>query len=159
MKTRIGFLAISLALIASSGFANAAQDITGDWTGTVTAGAQKIRMVLHISKNKDGTLEAVADSPDEGAYGLPVTSIALEGSKLTFKIPSAHGSYQGTVAADGKTISGTWRKWWLSLPLDFARTSESPPSEPKPAKPSDIDGSWPGTLNTGMASLRAMFHI
>jgi hypothetical protein len=125
----------------------------------VTAGGQKIRMVLHFSKNKDGTLKAVADSPDEGAYGLPVTSIALEGSKLTFKIPSAHGSYNGTVAADGKTISGTWRKWWGSLPLDLARTSESPQSEPKPAKPSDIDGSWPGTLNTGAARLPMMFHI
>jgi len=128
MKTKAGALSLLFAVATSSGFAKAAQDVTGDWTGTVTAGARKTRMVLHISKNKDGTPEAVADSPDEGAYGLRVTSMALEGSKLTFKIPSAHGSYRGTVAADGKTISGTWSKWWGSLPLDFARTSESPPS-------------------------------
>jgi hypothetical protein len=134
MKTSIYFLTISLALTALSGFAARAQDITGVWAGTVSAGAHKIRMVLHICKNEGGTLQAVVDSPDEGAYGLPVTSMALEGSKLTFKIPSAHGSYQGTVAADGKTISGTWKKWWISLPLNFARTSESPPSEPKPPK-------------------------
>ena len=32
-------------------------------------------------------------------------------------------------------------------------------TEHKPAKPSDIDGTWLGTLDTGMGKLRVVFHI
>jgi hypothetical protein len=45
------------------------------------------------------------------------------------------------------------------LPLDFTRATTSIKTEHKPAQPSDIDGAWMGTLDTGMAKLRVVFHI
>lgn len=62
------------------------------------------------------------------------------------------------MAPDGKSISGTWKQN-SSLPLKFIRATTPIKTEHKPAKPSDIDGAWMGSLELGAATLRVVFHI
>jgi pimeloyl-ACP methyl ester carboxylesterase len=135
-----------------------AQDIIGDWQGSLNTGAGELRLLLHITKGADGALKATLDSVDQGANGIPVSSISLKSSKLSLGIDAVHGTYEGTVAADGKSISGTWSQG-APLALDFKRAAAPIKTEHKPAKPSDIDGTWSGTLDTGSAKLRIVFHI
>jgi len=135
-----------------------AQDISGDWQGTLNNGVGRLRLVLHISKSPDGPLKATLDSVDQNASGIAVTSIALIGSKLRLEVAAVHGAYDGQLQADGKTIKGVWTQG-RALPLDFTRGTTPIKIEHKPAKPSDIDGTWMGTLDTGMAKLRVVFHI
>ncbi len=131
-----------------------AQDIVGDWQGTLSAGGQQLRLVLHVTKAPDGTLKATLDSIDQpGANGIPVNSVSLKDSKLSLDIAMVHGTYEGKVSADGKTISGTWTQG-QPLPLEFKRAD----APVKAAKPSDIDGAWMGTLDLGV-KLRVVFHI
>jgi hypothetical protein len=134
-----------------------AQDIAGDWEGTLHAGVADLHLVLHITKADANSLKATLDSVDQGAYGIPVSSIVLNNSRLSLGVDAVHGTYEGKVSSDGGTISGTWTQS-QPLPLDFKR-STSPVKEHKPAKPSDIDGAWLGTLDTGIAKLRVVFHI
>lgn len=134
------------------------QDIAGDWQGALNTGMGELRLVLHIIKAADGSLKATLDSVDQGANGIPVNSISLKNSKLSLGIDAVHGTYEGTVAADAKTISGTWTQG-SSLALDFKRATAPIKTEHKPAKPSDIDGVWSGTLDTGNAKLHIVFHI
>jgi len=156
MKNTLIFatLAVSLAAVAH------AQNIAGDWQGTLKAGEAELRLVLHITKNADGNLNATLDSVDQGANGIPVSSISLKDSKLNLTVDaiSPQGAYEGTVNTDATTISGTWSQG-QTLPLDFHRGTVSLKTEHKPAKPSDIDGDWLGTLDTGTMKLRVMFHI
>src|SRR5579859_1175985 len=136
-----------------------AQDIAGDWMGTLRAGGAELRLVLHVTKGADGSLKATLDSIDQpGANGIPVNSITLKGSKLSLGIDAVHGTYEGKVAADAQTISGTWTQG-QPLPLEFKRTTAPLKTEHKPAKPSDIDGDWMGSLDTGAVKLRIVFHI
>ncbi len=136
-----------------------AQDIAGDWQGTLSAGGMQLRLVLHIGKNNDGSLKATLDSIDQpGANGIPVNSITLKDSKLSLNIEAVHGTYEGMVSADGKTIKGTWTQGH-ALPLDFQRAAAPIKAEHKAAEPSDIDGAWLGTLDTGAIKLRVVFHI
>ena len=58
------------------------------------------------------------------AFGIPVRTVTLEGAKLTLDVPAVHGSFVGTVSADGKTIDGTWTQG-SSLRLTFTRTAAS----------------------------------
>ncbi|HET7873256.1 MAG TPA: hypothetical protein VFL42_12135, partial [Terriglobales bacterium] len=125
-----------------------AADIAGDWQGTIDAGVAQLHVVLHISKAADGSYTATLDSLDQGAHGIPITSIALKNSKLTFESAPIHGTYEGKVSADAGQIEGTWSQG-QPLPLNFRRA----------AKPSDIDGAWLGTLESGGAKLRLLFHI
>src|SRR5690348_12164202 len=85
-----------------------AQDVAGDWHGTLNTGMGELRLVLHIAQAADGTLKATLDSVDQGANGIPVSSITLKDSKLHLGVDAVHGTYDGSLGPDGKTISGTW---------------------------------------------------
>lgn len=156
MATRPMFILISFML--SAGIATGAQDVAGDWQGTLTAGAAELHLVLHISKADSGALKATLDSVDQGAYGIPVTSISFKDSRLDFGVDSVHGSYTGAVSADGKSMHGTWTQG-QPLPLKFTRKAEHASAGEGAMKPSDIDGAWIGTLDTGTGKLRVVFHI
>jgi|SRR5713101_7956498 len=65
---------------------SSAQDITGDWNGTLKPGGGELRLVLHITKNADGSLKATLDSIDQGANGIPVNAVTLKDSKLNLKV-------------------------------------------------------------------------
>ncbi len=145
------------ALASLPGSALYAQDIAGDWQATLHAGPAEFRLNLHILKARNGGLTATLDSVDQGANGIPVSSIALEASNLKFTVDAVRGAYEGTVNADGTAIAGTWDQG-QPLPLEFHRGIVKLP-EHKPGKPSDIDGTWSGTLNMGGGSLRIVFHI
>lgn len=144
-------------LILAGTFAGA-QDIAGDWQGTLNTGMGELRLVLHVNRAADGSLTAKLDSVDQNANGIPVKSVTLKGSKLNLDVEAVHGTYEGTVAPDGKSISGTWNQG-QSLPLEFKRAISPIKTEHKPAKASDIDGAWVGTLDTGAMKVRVVFHI
>jgi uncharacterized protein len=141
---------ILAALVAAAGMAQAQdKDLTGDWQGTLSAGGANLRLVLHVTKAADGSLKANLDSVDQGV-NIPVNSVTFKDSKLSLSLEMIHGSYEGKVSTDGNIISGAWTQG-QTFPLDFKR--------PATAKPSDIDGTWMGTLDTGTIKLRVVFHI
>ena len=135
-----------------------AQNIVGDWQGTIKAGGAELRLVLHIAKGYNGAFKATLDSVDQGANGIPVTTISLKDAKLNFTVDSVHGSYDGKVSADASEISGTWTQG-QPLPLEFKRSATPVKTGHKPAKASDIDGAWMGTLDAGPMKLHVVFHI
>jgi len=60
-----------------------AQDIVGDWIGTLHAGSADLRVLVHITKGTEGALRAQMDSLDQNARGIPISSIELKESRLT----------------------------------------------------------------------------
>jgi hypothetical protein len=149
---------VTLLILTTTATLVSAQDITGDWQGTLTSGMGELRLVLHITLTADRMLSATLDSVDQGAPGIPVKSVALKDSKLKLDVAAVQGTYEGTVAAEGKTISGTWSQG-TPLALDFKRAVAPIKAEHKPAPPSDIEGAWMGTLDTGAGKLHVIFHI
>jgi pimeloyl-ACP methyl ester carboxylesterase len=112
-----------------------AQDISGNWQGTVKAGNLELRAILRVSRSVSGgwdaTLSSIDQSPDWGA-GLPVDSLTFDGSSVRFKIDALHGSYDGKLNADGSTIAGTWTQG-LTQPLELRRaTPETAWKDPSP---------------------------
>ena len=132
------------------------QDISGDWRGTLSAGPAELRLGLHVTKDGAGW-KATMDSIDQGVSGIPVSSFTVAGTDVKFTVDSVRGSYTGKVNGAGSAISGTWTQG-QPLPLNFERGTFAV-VEHKPAKPSDIDGTWSGSLNAGGQTLRLVFHI
>ena len=86
-------LMVFTALIFLAAGVSRAQDIAGDWQGTLNAGGQELRLVLHITKAPDNSLKATLDSIDQpGANGIPVSSISLKDSKLDLVVEMVHGT-------------------------------------------------------------------
>ena len=146
-----------MALVASPVLAANTPNVTGDWQGTLKVGASEMRIVLHVA-GQAGGYTATMDSPDQGANGIAVSSISFQDSKLNFRVDAIKGSYEGRMSVDGATIEGTWSQG-QQLALDFKRAAPRKTSS-QTAKPSDIDGTWLGTLDTGSgAKLRIVIHI
>ncbi len=151
-------LFIVLTFIAATTCLSFAQDIVGDWNGKLTIGTVELRLVLHVSKAADGSLKATLDSVDQGAPGIPVNAVTLKDSKLYLTVDAVHGTYTGKVNADANEIDGTWTQG-APLELNFHRGGLAAKPAPKSAKPSDIDGDWLGTIDTGVGKLRLVLHI
>ncbi len=93
------------------------------WEGKLNAGVE-LRVILNIFKQKDGTLKATFDSPDQGVQGMKVDSVTIENDKLDFKIGLIKGQYTGKFN-DAKTeIEGTWSQGPGKLPLNFKKTDK-----------------------------------
>jgi uncharacterized protein (TIGR03435 family) len=128
-------------------------DIAGDWQGTlefpVPTGrpSAKYRLVLRISKTPDGAWTALNYSIDQSPMPMQTSGVSLQGSTFRFSIPSLHGSYEGNVSADGRSMHGAWTQG-SPLPLDFVRATKetawdipAPPAAPKPMA-ADADPSF-----------------
>ena len=86
-------------------------DIDGAWI----EGTSKLRFVLHIITYDDG-MTAEVDSPDQNAFGIPVTTITRDGAELKFEVKSIAGSYEGKINPELTTISGTWKQGVAASP-------------------------------------------
>jgi len=100
----------------------AAQDIAGEWHGSIEIeNDAPLRLALHIVRNGAAGMKATIDSIDEGGMDLPVDVIVIDGSTMKFAIKSIAGTYQGTIAADGSRIVGSWSQDDASWALTWLR--------------------------------------
>ena len=99
----------------------AAQKIAGTWNGTLAVGAANLRLRLNISKTAAGAATGTMDSLDQGANGIPVSTITHKEGKVHFEVSGIGGVYEGTLAADGLALSGHWHQGGQTMPLDFTK--------------------------------------
>ena len=105
---------------AQSAPVSQASNIAATWQGTLHTN-RDLRFVFKITKAGDETLRATFYNIDAAPGGIPVISTTLNGSLLKLDLP--FGTYEGTVSADGNSITGTWRQGPNPLPLNFARAT------------------------------------
>jgi hypothetical protein len=100
------------------------------WSGTLRAGTD-LRLVLHVERGFR-RWRTTLDSVDQGAYGLPVSSLQVDGDQVGFELPDIRASYAGTLVAPDR-IEGNWNQG-MKLPLNFERGTE-PPQISRPQEP------------------------
>jgi dienelactone hydrolase len=113
------------------------QDITGTWNGVLDIQGTKLRLVIHIRQSENG-YGATMDSPDQGATGIPVTSVSFEHPVLKFAVTNIGLTYEGKLSADGQTVTGDFKQNGLSLPLNLSRgnaATENTVRTPRPQNP------------------------
>lgn len=123
-----------VALAAIVGRSLCAQDITGDWQGTLKTGAAERRIVLNIAKQADGGWKADMLVVDSGRDAIPANSVTLQGSNFKLTIDALGDRYEGKVSADGTTIEGTWTPQGQPIPLVLKRATKETSwrSDPSP---------------------------
>jgi pimeloyl-ACP methyl ester carboxylesterase len=112
-----------------------AQDIAGDWEGTITPPQGKpLRMVLRVIHGDSGAFKAKIYSIDQGFTGDWVDSITVHDSSVKFGVGMLQLSYEGNLSPDGKTITGTWTQG-SGTPFTFRKVTQAA-AWPLPADPS-----------------------
>ncbi|HTW67191.1 MAG TPA: TIGR03435 family protein [Bryobacteraceae bacterium] len=132
-KWTLSVMAWGMALAALQGSALEAQDITGNWQGTLQAGQQKIRLLFKIALEND-KLTATLYTIDRPSPPI-ATTIKVDGSSVKITIPGANVDYEGKLSGDGNSIAGTWAQG-APLALNLARATPATAWEiPKPPPP------------------------
>lgn len=104
-----------------------AQDISGDWQGTIKTGDRetgRYRYLLHIIRSQNGawggTVRTIDQRIDWGGV-RPISSLSLAGADLRFMIEQPDGSYEGKFSPDLTSIAGTWKQGQAPQHLEFVR--------------------------------------
>ena len=95
------------------------QDVTGTWNGILKVQGMQLSLVFHVNKTDNG-FSSTMDSPDQKAFGIPVTKTNFENSKLTIAITNAGIEYEGVLGTDG-IIIGTFKQSGLSFPMNLSK--------------------------------------
>jgi pimeloyl-ACP methyl ester carboxylesterase len=133
MTIMVGTLAVfSIGVAAAQ---SPQKTAAGLWSGTLDAGTVKLRLAFHIDARAGG-FTATCDSLDQGAKGIPVENVRVDGSKVRLELTSIGAVYDATLASGGDALEGTFTQRGMPLPLKLARVAslERPkrPQDPKP---------------------------
>jgi len=96
--------------------------LEGVWEGVLDANGNLLHLRFNFTKNSDGSIAGTLDSLDQGANGLPITSIARAGDTVKLDLKVISGSYEGTLNKDASAMSGTFQQGpGPGLPLTVQR--------------------------------------
>jgi pimeloyl-ACP methyl ester carboxylesterase len=116
-------------------------DIEGSWEGALATAGGKLRLRLHITRDMAGQLEGKLDSVDQGASGIPVSTIRFTDGVLFWESKPLRAQFSGKLAPGSDSISGTFQQG-MELPLLLTRITAAQaqakprrPQEPKPPFP------------------------
>ena len=113
--------------------------LEGIWLGVLNPGPITLRLLFKISKSEDGSLSGTIDSIDQGAEGLNISRIRIDGNSVRLKLKEPIAEFEGTISEDGSQITGEWRQGSGVLPLIMKRQEKVPdlarPQDPKKPYP------------------------
>ncbi len=108
-----------------------AQDAAGYWAGTLAISpALNLRLGVAIVRDAAGGLSGTADSPDQGAYDIPLADLAGEGGRLAFSVPAVGAQFEGRWNAANAAFEGTFVQAGQAWPLVL--TASAPPVRTAP---------------------------
>jgi pimeloyl-ACP methyl ester carboxylesterase len=96
-------------------------DLAGTWVGTVEVPPVPLRVVFNIEGSAEGEWTGTADSPDEGAIGIPITRIDVSGERVDVRIDSMGVVFSGELSSDEQTLTGAVKQGGESFPLSLER--------------------------------------
>ena len=96
-----------------------AQEIIGDWNGVLSYQDTELRVIFHVT-SQNGEYNAIMDSPDQNAYGIPTDKSTFENGKLTIMSMQLQMEYVAEIDDNGKLI-GTFKQAGVSIPLEMSK--------------------------------------
>ena len=100
MKRSVLLIIVILSML-NLAFASEQSGILGQWNGVLNVQGMNMRLVFHIEKTENDYTSTM-DSPDQGAFGIPVGKTTFEDSKLTLEIPNIGLFFEGELGESSK---------------------------------------------------------
>ncbi len=127
--------------------------LSGEWYGplntpaTPVSPAGALAIVARFETTKDGQFKGYTDSPDQGGYDIPITSLEVNGSDIVFKVRSLFSEFSGTLSEN--TMVGEHKQGPALLPLTLKKGKYVAPvhSLDLPVEAAKrLSGKWKGQL-------------
>ena len=112
-----------VSLLACSAFAQTPEAVVGQWQGSIEIPGSPLE--IHVIFTDGAELTGTIDIPAQGAQGLPLTGVSLDGSAFTFAIqgPPGNPTFTGTLSGDG--IEGTFSQAGSEFPFTLTRADQT----------------------------------
>jgi len=160
MKRFLAVLACLLWLLPAA--RPATVDPAGLWTGSLQTPNGETALVVNLHRDGD-KWAAELDVPAQGVSELPLNNVKVDGAAVSFSMPGpGDPSFQGKLAADGKSLAGNFDAGGASLPLEFKWKSEARAVAKAASNTGDVqvlEGVWEGALDVQGNQLRLRFHF
>lgn len=111
-----------------------AQTLEGRWNGILQLQQTQLAIVFNIS-SQNGIYSATMDSPDQGAIGIPMDEVKLNGVALDITASSMKLFYKGTLNNRKDSITGTFTQGGQNMPLVLSKTIAVIPKLNRPQTP------------------------
>jgi uncharacterized protein len=98
------------------------QELQGNWEGTVEVGANRLRLVLEISRAADGSYTGTFISVNQASQA-PITLIRQTGESVRIEALNGRVVFEGTLSGEGSTMSGNLTQGQRALPVTFRRAA------------------------------------
>ena len=108
------------------------QNIEGVWHGALTIQGMKLRLDFNIVK-KDSAYSATMDSPDQSAFGIPMTSVTYANLQLVLTLDAAKIVYKARL--ENEVLKGEFTQAGNTLPLEMSRNIIEKKEDKKPQDP------------------------
>ncbi|WP_121965532.1 S9 family peptidase [Myroides sp. N17-2] len=100
------------------------KELIGDYKATLDLGEMTLDLVLHITEDKEVTI----DLPSQGAMGLEASSVVISDTTVAFSITAMAMSFSGVVVED--KIEGIIKQMDQEIPVVFEKTIITLPGNP-----------------------------
>lgn len=115
LKTAVILFLLSGIIVSAN-----AQNIEGAWNGKLQVFGSSLRIVFHIKADGTG-YSSTMDSPDQGAYGIPVEETIFRNDSILIELRSINGNYKGKVNFKEELISGVFSQNGMEFKMDLGR--------------------------------------
>ncbi len=96
------------------------RELEGTWNGTLDADGGRMRLVVKMANQPDGTATGTIVSPDGSGVEIPI-AMTEKGSNVTVDVTSVGASFVAVLNAAGTELVGTWTQGAATLPLTLRR--------------------------------------
>lgn len=124
-------LTVSAILISTYAYG---QDFSGSWKGKLDVGTMEMRINIHITASESQQYSGTFDSPDQGAYDLPFTSVTVVDDELTCTNESMGIVLTATFIEDDD-LEARWMQGGMAFPISFKRAEGAIEREKKAQDP------------------------
>ena len=134
----------------------------GHWEGSIEVPGQALAVQVDLA-SKDGAWVGTIAIPAQSLKGFPLSDITVAGAAVGFAMKGVPGNprFAGTLAADGKALSGEFSQGGGTIPFSLAWKSdakfEEPPKSTEITK--ELEGNWEGSLDVQGTVLRLVLKL
>lgn len=110
----------------------------GSWSGSIVAPGQALQFGVTFARSQDGAWTGTLDIPLQGVRGARLTSVSVEGDRLTFNMEPFPGNPTWVGTRQGDLVTGNLRQGNATMPFEMGRGTVAGvkrPQEPRPPFP------------------------
>jgi hypothetical protein len=143
--------------------AQSAVDPSGHWEGTLKVPQMELKVEIDVARDSGGAFAGTFSQPAQGVKGLPLSSVTVEASAVHFVVKGGPepATFDGTLSADGTSITGTVTQSGFTIPMNLSRAGDARvvPAPKSAPIAKELEGTWTGTLEVDGAAMRLVVKM